>query len=47
VLKDKAYTIKIGLGATAAHFNISSQQSALPLLSKLLIPLNKESDVHT
>lgn len=47
VLKDQAYTIKIGLGATAAHFNIRSQQSALPLLSKLITPIKKESDVHS
>ncbi|MEO5996419.1 MAG: bifunctional alpha,alpha-trehalose-phosphate synthase (UDP-forming)/trehalose-phosphatase [Chitinophagaceae bacterium] len=38
VLNDNAYTIKIGLGATAAHYNIRSQQSVLPLLSKLLTP---------
>ena len=47
VLKDKAYTIKIGLGTTAAAYNIRSQQSVLPLLSKLLIPINKESNVHS
>lgn len=47
VLKGKAFTIKIGLGATAADHNIRSQQSVLPILSKLLIPQNKESDVHS
>lgn len=37
VLDDKAFTIKIGLGATAAQYSIRSQREVLPFLSKFLI----------
>jgi trehalose 6-phosphate synthase/phosphatase len=41
-LKDKAYTIKIGSGNTAAKFTLWSQTDVLPLLRKFLVPTRKE-----
>lgn len=37
VLDKKAFTVKIGLGATAAQYSIRSQREVLPFLSKFLI----------
>lgn len=35
-LEGKAYTIKVGNGATAAHYNIQTQAEVLPLLKKVM-----------
>jgi trehalose 6-phosphate synthase/phosphatase len=41
-LKDKAYTIKIGSGNTAAKYTLWSQTDVIPLLRKFLAPVRKE-----
>jgi trehalose 6-phosphate synthase/phosphatase len=41
-LKEKAYTIKIGNGNTAAKFTLWSQTDVLPLLRKFLVPSRKK-----
>ena len=41
-LKDQAYTIKIGNGATAAQYTLWSQTDVLPLLRKFITPIKKE-----
>lgn len=41
-LKDQAYTIKIGSGATAAQYTLWSQTDVLPLLRKFVAPIRKE-----
>jgi trehalose 6-phosphate synthase/phosphatase len=41
-LKDKAYTIKIGSGNTAANYTLWSQTDVLPLLRKFLVPDRKK-----
>ena len=39
VLRDKAFTIKIGSGNTAAEYTLPSQQEVLPLLKKFISPV--------
>jgi trehalose 6-phosphate synthase/phosphatase len=46
-LRDKAYTIKIGMGNTAARYTLWSQTQVLPLLRKFLIPVRKEQYGYT
>ncbi|NML21453.1 bifunctional alpha,alpha-trehalose-phosphate synthase (UDP-forming)/trehalose-phosphatase [Pseudoflavitalea sp. G-6-1-2] len=41
-LGDKAYTIKVSHGPTAAQFTVLSQQNVLPLLEELSQPLTKK-----
>jgi trehalose 6-phosphate synthase/phosphatase len=41
-LKDKAYTIKIGNGITAAQYSLPSQTQVLPLLEKLIATVREE-----
>jgi trehalose 6-phosphate synthase/phosphatase len=41
-LKEKAYTIKIGSGNTAAKYTLWSQTDVLPLLRKFLVPARKK-----
>lgn len=41
-LGDKAYTIKVSHGPTAAQFTVLSQQNVLPLLDELAQPLTKK-----
>ena len=41
-LRDKAYTIKIGSGNTAANYTLWSQTDVIPLLRKFLAPVRKE-----
>ena len=36
VLRDKAYTIKVGSGSTAAEFTILSQKEVFPFLRSLI-----------
>jgi len=36
ILKDKGYTVKVGPGATAAQYTLSSQTDVVPLLRKFL-----------
>lgn len=47
-LEKKAYTIKIGNDATAAHYNIAAQTEVLPFLQELLTtpskPFNKKEE---
>ncbi|HVG41411.1 MAG TPA: trehalose-phosphatase, partial [Chitinophagaceae bacterium] len=47
VLRDKAYTIKIGSGNTAAQYTLPSQQDVLPLLKKFITPVRKEEYGYT
>ena len=45
ILREKAYTIKVGNGTTSAQFSLPSQRDVLPLLRKFVIPVQKESFV--
>ncbi|MBD0331277.1 MAG: bifunctional alpha,alpha-trehalose-phosphate synthase (UDP-forming)/trehalose-phosphatase [Chitinophagaceae bacterium] len=45
VLKDKAFTIKIGSGATAAQYTLVSQTDVLPLLKKFVSAVKKREYV--
>ncbi len=47
VLKDQAVTIKIGMGATAAKYNIATQKEVLPFLSKFTSLKIRKSDVSS
>jgi len=40
-LEGEAYTIKVNNGASAAQYTILSQTQVLPLLNKLITPLNE------
>jgi trehalose 6-phosphate synthase/phosphatase len=44
ILRDKAHTIKIGTGVTAARYTLWSQQQVLPLLKKFVIRQEQLSD---
>lgn len=47
-LNNKAYTIKIGTGATAAQYNISTQQEVIPFLEQFVPQVkNSKRHVHT
>lgn len=46
VLRDEAYTVKIGSGNTAAKYTLLSQIQVLPLLRKLLVLQRKETMGH-
>lgn len=47
-LNDKGYTIKIGTGATAAQYNIPTQQEVIPFLEQFISPVkNSKKHVHT
>jgi trehalose 6-phosphate synthase/phosphatase len=46
-LRDRAYTIKIGSGNTAAKYTLWSQTQVLPLLRKFLIAVPKEKYGYT
>ncbi|HEY1114908.1 MAG TPA: bifunctional alpha,alpha-trehalose-phosphate synthase (UDP-forming)/trehalose-phosphatase [Chitinophagaceae bacterium] len=46
VLRDEAYTVKIGSGGTAAKYTLLSQIQVLPLLRKLLLLSRKETFGH-
>jgi trehalose 6-phosphate synthase/phosphatase len=47
-LKDRAYTVKIGSGNTAAQFKLLQQRDVLPLLRKFLVPVrSKELQLNT
>ena len=46
VLRDEAYTVKIGSGGTAAKYTLLSQIQVLPLLRKLLVLSRKETLGH-
>jgi trehalose 6-phosphate synthase/phosphatase len=37
-LENKAVTIKIGMGATAAHYNLRTQKEVIPLLQQFVKP---------
>jgi len=43
ILRDKAYTIKVGNGTTSAQYSLPSQKEVLPLLKQLVTPVEKES----
>jgi trehalose 6-phosphate synthase/phosphatase len=43
ILRDKAWTIKIGGGGTAAKYTMWSQTQVLPLLKKFILPVGKTS----
>jgi trehalose 6-phosphate synthase/phosphatase len=42
MLRDRAYTIKVGYGNTAAEYNIYSQKDVFPLLRRLIKPVKEE-----
>jgi trehalose 6-phosphate synthase/phosphatase len=47
VLRDKAYTIKVGSGNTNAQYKLLQQQDVLPLLRQFMIPVrNKTLEVN-
>ena len=46
VLRDEAYTVKIGSGNTAANYTLLSQIQVLPLLRKFLVYARKEHLSH-
>lgn len=41
-LEGQAYTVKVGHGATVAQYTVLSQQQVLPLLNKLMQPLEEK-----
>jgi trehalose 6-phosphate synthase/phosphatase len=43
ILRDKAWTIKIGGGGTAAKYTMWSQTQVLPLLKKFILPIGQAS----
>ena len=47
VLRDKAYTIKIGSGNTAAQYTLPSQLDVFPLLKKFILPVRIEHYGYT
>lgn len=42
ILREKAYTIKIGNGTTSAQYSLPSQLDVLPLLKKFILPVQQE-----
>jgi trehalose 6-phosphate synthase/phosphatase len=42
VLREKAFTIKVGSGNTAAEYTLSSQKDVMPLLTRFLTPVPQE-----
>ena len=47
ILRDQAYTVKIGSGNTAASYTLLTQTQVLPLLRKFLPTVRKEHNMHS
>ncbi len=42
ILRDRAYTIKIGTGTTSAQYSLRSQKDVLPLLKQFVFPVRQQ-----